>query len=347
MASEHIMIVCPDTNVRLWSTRIRDAAMGGGKSAILQLAAAWARAGHRVTVAGAAVREGASEGVEVVELGHARGRYDVAIYVTGWTGHFGHPGVRLIEADRRLFWINGPIQVALPPGELPDWFIAPARFLARRAVDEWGYPPERVVIVPGEAVLRRRETSECAGRDRFRAIYASHPFKGLKVAIEVLGRFRDAFPDIRLDVYGSGRLLGDEADPQADAPLPLWVRFCGELPQCEIETRMTQYGLMLYLTEWLDGFSLATAEALAAGVVVAATNHGSNAEFIRHGWNGLLVRSNAGQPDLEQAEVLVRSYLREPEAFEGMRANAMASVPTWDEQAAEWREVWRSPARNR
>jgi hypothetical protein len=41
---ESVVVVCPDTNIRLWSGRVLESAMGGGKSSILQLAEAWARA---------------------------------------------------------------------------------------------------------------------------------------------------------------------------------------------------------------------------------------------------------------------------------------------------------------
>ncbi len=344
MSAERIVIVCPDTNVRLWTGRLAQAAMGGGKSSILQLAAAWARAGHEVTVAGAAVREGDGDGVRVREIRGAAGEYDVGVFVTGSVGHFRDAGVEDVRAARHLFWLNGPHRVEPPPGRV-DWYVAPAMFLARRAVDEWGHPPERVVVIRGEAVRRRRAVSEAASRDPFAAIYASHPFKGLREAVEVLGHLRAEFPDVRLDVYGSERLWADGAAASAERVLPEWVRRAGETPQSEVERRMADYGLMLYLTEWVDGFSLSTAEALAAGVVVIATAHGANAEFLRHGWNGFLVRSDGGRPDLLEAQSLVRAYLRDPAAFAGVRANAMASVPTWDEQAEEWRRLWRSPLR--
>ncbi len=344
MAAESIVVVCPDTNVRLWSGRVSEAAMGGGKSSILQLAAAWARAGHAVTIAGAAVREGESGGFAVREIAAAAGPYDVAIYVTGSIGHFREPGIEGIHAARRIFWLNGPNRVESPPGRI-DWYVAPAKFLARRAVDDWGHPPERVVVIPGEAVRRRRDPAETASRDPRATIYASHPFKGLRQAVEVLGRLSREFSELRLDVYGSERLWADDAAPSARPALPDWARLCGEIPQAEVEERMTRYGLMLYLTEWVDGFSLSTAEALAAGVVVIATAHGSNAEFLRHGWNGFLVRSEAGRPDLAEAEALARACFRAPEAFGSIRSNAMACVPTWDEQAEEWRRLWRSPIR--
>lgn len=343
MAAESIVLVCPDTNVRLWAGRVAEAAMGGGKSSILQLAAAWARAGHPVTIAGASVRQGESDGVAVRQIPAAAGEYDVGVYVTGSIGHFREPGVEEIRAARRIFWLNGPNRVEPPAGRI-DWYVAPAKFVARRAVEQWGHPSERVVVIPGEAVRRRRGSSEAARRDPFAAIYASHPFKGLREAVEVLGRLRPEFPAVRLDVYGSERLWADDAVATRSA-LPEWASARGELAQSELESRMAGYGLMLYLTEWVDGFSLSTAEALAAGVVVIATDHGSNAEFLRHGWNGFLVRSGGGRPDLLEAQALARAYFRSPEAYAEVRSNAAASVPTWDEQAEQWRRLWRCPPR--
>ena len=343
MSSERVLIVCPDENVRLWSTRVAEAATGGGKSAILQLAAAWARAGHAVTVAIAAAREGVADGVAVCRLEAAPREADVAIYVTGHAGHFDDPRMPVVDAARTIFWLNGPGRPE-PPRIRVDWYVAPARFVARRAADEWGFPAGRVVVIPGEAVRARRPPG--AAKEPLTGVYASHPFKGLREAVEVLGRVRGRHPEIRLDVYGSERLWGDDKVSEPRTDLPDFVRVHGELAQPEIETRMERYGFLLYLTEWVDAFSSSTAEALAAGVVVIATAHGSNAELIRHGWNGFLVRADGGRPDLDQAESLLRSYLAAPEAFDLMRANARASVPSWDEQAAQWRDLWRAPPRS-
>jgi glycosyltransferase involved in cell wall biosynthesis len=121
------------------------------------------------------------------------------------------------------------------------------------------------------------------------------------------------------------------------------VQFKGDVAPDHVASVMARYGVMLYVTGMLDAFSSATAEALAAGVIVIASAQGSNAEFIRHGWNGFLVPGDgAARPDLVQAEHLLRRYLEHPERFTAMRRRAMDSVPTWDEQAAQWRSVWRS-----
>src|SRR6185369_4330942 len=102
--SESIVIICPDTNIKLWATRVLEASIGGGKSAILQLAGAWARAGHNVTLAGAAVVEGeADEGYTLRSLANAGGSYDVAIYITGSLGHFRDPAIESIKSTLRIF----------------------------------------------------------------------------------------------------------------------------------------------------------------------------------------------------------------------------------------------------
>lgn len=340
--SKSIVIVCPDTNVRLWATRVKDAAIGGGKSAILQLAAAWSRSGHNVTLACAAVVEGeAEESYRITSLENGSGSYDVAIYVTGSVGHFNHPAIERIHGSVRLFWINGPGQVSLPPGRLPDAIIAPARFLARRAIDEWGFPANLVTVIPGEAISQTTTQMNWGQRDEYSVVYASVPHKGLDNVISLIDRVRADYPDIHLDVYGSESLHNDELRQQSRHDYPRWVSFAGDIPQHDLEGLMPRYGLMLYVTTWIDGFSLATAEALKGGVIVIATAHGSNAEFIRHGWNGFLVASGVGnQPDLVQAEDLLRHYLASPMTYQDMRERAAASVPSWDEQAKDWERIW-------
>jgi glycosyltransferase involved in cell wall biosynthesis len=339
---ESIVIACPDTHITLWPTRLAEAATGGGKSAILRLATAWAREGHSVTIAGAAVVEGEIDGVHLRELSRAAGHYDVAVYVTGLLNHFEHPAIDGIRADVCVLWQNPPNKIAFPLGKLPDWIIVPARFLAHRGGYEWGYPPERIVVIPGEAVTHRLDACSAVARDEMAVIYASHPDKGLHAAIEVMSKVRHHYP-VRLDVYGSRRLWNDRDSSIPEGNYPEWVCFKGDIPSQQTASVMARYGVMLYVTSILDAFSSATAEALAAGVIVIAAAHGSNAEFIRHGWNGFLVPSNESLvPDLAQAENLLRCYLENPKQFAAMRRRAINSVPTWDEQAAQWRQVWRS-----
>jgi glycosyltransferase involved in cell wall biosynthesis len=335
-----IVVICPDTNIELAADSVERGAIRGGKSAIVQLASAWGRAGHTVTLFAGLARASTLGRVTVRPLDECEGHYDVAVYVTGALGHFRDPLITRVSADVNVFWINGPLQVEPPPVDRLHCSVAPAKFLARRAVDDWGLPAERVVVIPGEAVLHRQREAAPEGRDLRRGVYASFPNKGLWEAVDVLGRCEAQGVASALDVFGSPELWG--LDAALFDSLPPSARMLGDVPESDLALRMGRYGFMPYFTAWLDGFSLATAEAMAAGVIVFVTAHGSNAEFVRHGWNGFLIRAVDGRPDLGQAEYLMAHYLREPERFDSIRENARLSVPTWDEQAAEWVRAWES-----
>jgi hypothetical protein len=144
MKLENIIIVCPDTNIKLWGTRFKDSYLSGGKTALLKLAHAWAQEGHNVTIAAGAVdlkmeAKSFSDAIplRVVTFSQAVGTYSVAIYVTRYAGHFTFPGIELINAERRILWIVGPQKTEAPEDVVIDLYVVPSQFLAQRAVKEW------------------------------------------------------------------------------------------------------------------------------------------------------------------------------------------------------------------
>jgi glycosyltransferase involved in cell wall biosynthesis len=237
--------------------------------------------------------------------------------------------------------MNAPLKMEPPETRPIDYYVAPAQFMARRAIDEWGFPSRRVVVIRGEGVSgKKRRGLFSPARKPYSFVYASHPFKGLNNALLLLSGFKERHPEIQFDVYGGATLYGDDQTEISLDHFPPWAKASGSIPQAEVETRMSQYGAMLYLTHYLDGFSLATSEALAAGVIVIATAQGANAELISHGWNGFLVGTKEGQPNMDEAKEVLGAYLEKPSSFDFIRRNAASSVPTWDEQAAQWEELW-------
>lgn len=341
---ETIAVICPDSNLKLWATRTRDSYIGGGKNALLKLSHEWARAGHRVTIFASSATESSDGRLTVRELDTATGSFDVAVYITGSLGHFDVPGAHAVEAKTRLLWFNGPARIAPPRNVEIDFFVVPARFLARRAVEEWGIPSGRVVVIPGQAASKKRTFFGAPKRDPFAFVYASHPAKGLVNAVQVLAPFQPRYPALTLSVFGSAKLWGDALSEEGAEPLPPWVKLRGEVPQESLEKELPTFGVMPYLTRWVDSFPPSASEAMAAGVIVIATAHGAHGEFLRHGWDGFLVRSGEGnEPDLDEARTLVEAYLSSPDAFEAMRHHAIAAVPSWGEVAAEWVEAWRRP----
>jgi glycosyltransferase involved in cell wall biosynthesis len=185
--------------------------------------------------------------------------------------------------------------------------VSPERWqLARRPPD-----PRRVVIV---SVMR------LAARKR--------PVHLLKVLREA----RDQVPsDIRLEV----QIIGD--GPQREAMLNYlrrhrmtgWVELTGQLDQPAIRERFADADLYVSPAT-LESFGIAALEARCAGLPVLAFAGTGVSDFITHGRNGLLVRS-----DGQLAAALAR-LARSPAA----RAELAGPDPAGGEPGSECSYTW-------
>ncbi|WP_347242808.1 glycosyltransferase [Thermogutta sp.] len=333
-----IAIFCPDTNIRLSLNDLQFRGVRGGKAAILQLAVALAGLGATVDVFGGLVQVREDGNPRLKPLSQAEGDYDALIYTTGATLHFRQEEARRVQGKISVFWISGPAPCEPPPVPI-HWVVTPSCWLADRALNAWDVPRDQVVTIRGEAVPERLDPSAVlsAPREPARGVFLSHPDKGLDLVLEVLARLREKNWPVQLDIFGSRGFWQEE--PRSLRNLPSWVHVCGELPQMQATRGLLSYGFMPYFVRWADGYSLATAEAMAAGVIVFASGHGSNAEFVRHGETGVLVPVRDGVPDLEEAERWLERYLATPGQWLAMRKRASESVPTWQEAARQWIEL--------
>lgn len=332
-----IVIYCPDENITLYPLRLETQATGGGKAAILHLAYAWARLGNSVRILAPKLASVTHNGVTFLDIHGPDPGGDVAIFVTGSRGHFRDLGALGSKSERRILWINGPKRIEPPEGEI-HWFVAPARFLADQAIGDWGWSARKVVVIRGDAVPYR-VTQLPSDRYEHWGIWASHPGKGLDGVLSLIANLRRHFPEVTLHIAGSSRLWHDHAQANTRT-YPEWATWLGELPPAQLFRLMPTYGFFPYLSTWVDGFSCATAEAMASGLVVIAAGHGANAEVIRHGWNGFLVPVRNGELLNAVAYDLLSAYFRDPGQFFEVRRRAAISVPTWDEQAKIWTELW-------
>lgn len=339
MARERVVLYCPDENIRLSVDRLETLPTGGGKSAILRLGYSWAELGHQVIIACALATPGKKGRLAIADFPVESVPGDVAVFVTGSRGHFQGWWEAASHAAVKIFWINGPNRVTPPPTKL-DWIVAPAQFLAQKAIVEWGFPAEKVVVIRGESADPCGGLARLQRRNPYQGIFLSHPAKGLDQALFLFEKMRVRFPQIRLHVLGSERLWGDQKMVEY-RPLPQGALFLGEKPPLAVSRLLPGYGFLLYLSPVIDGFSSATAEAMAAGLIVFAAAHGSNAELISHGQNGFLIPLKQGLPDLEVAERLLGAYLQNPEAWNPLRAAASKQIPSWRSQAVLWRKLWR------
>lgn len=190
--------------------------------------------------------------------------------------------------------------------------VYPSDFLRRRHLELFpGIPPERqrVVEPPGPQVVEPPPAGSGMPVRHVAYIGQVLPHKGALVFEEVVRRMAEGFPDLRWSAYGGG-----------DPDLLLRLR---RLPRVRVRgyyrsgslidhLRRDRVDLALLLSIVPESYSLALSECLAAGVPVAAFDHGAIAERLRRHGGGLLVEPEAGAAGIAAAVAARINGLRIP-----------------------------------
>jgi glycosyltransferase involved in cell wall biosynthesis len=151
-----------------------------------------------------------------------------------------------------------------------DAFVVPSRFAASR-LQELGAPVVDPHVVPHP--LREFAARATPKRDGYALFTARlEPEKGLDTAIEAC-----AIAGVPLVVAGSG----SERARFEGAPN---VTFAGEVDEAELARLRADAGVALVPSKFAETFGFAAAEAMAAGLPVAASRIGALPEIVPEGW---------------------------------------------------------------
>jgi hypothetical protein len=193
--------------------------------------------------------------------------------------------------------------------------------------------------------------SVASGARPRRLAYASTPFRGLDVLLDVFPRIRAACPDAELEVFSSMQVYGlSEADDRnqygalyrkAEQP---GVRLIGSLPQPELAARLQHVRVLAYPNHYAETFCVAVAEAQAAGCVVVTSACGALPETV--GSAGICIPGDARTPAYQDAFVhACVALLRNDDRWRTMSASARARASarySWPAIAARWEAVCRA-----
>jgi glycosyltransferase involved in cell wall biosynthesis len=156
---------------------------------------------------------------------------------------------------------------------LVDAFVVPSRFSLRR-LDELEAPVGETFVVPH--VIRGFAAASSAAPDGGHALVASRlaPEKGVEVAIEAC-----AIARIPLVIAGEG----PERDRLAAIAGPS-VTFLGRVADAELARLRREAAVAVVPSRSAETFGLAAAEAMAAGLPVAASRIGALPELVPDDW---------------------------------------------------------------
>jgi glycosyltransferase involved in cell wall biosynthesis len=195
--------------------------------------------------------------------------------------------------------------------------VYPSDFLRRRHLELFpGIPPERqrVVEPPGPRAAEPLWVGNGLAGSGMPVRHVAYigkvvPHKGALVFEEVVRRLAADFPGLRWSAYGGG-------DPELLLRLRRLSRTrvrgyyrSGSLID---HLRRDRVDLALLLSIVPESYSLALSECLAAGVPVAAFDHGAIAERLRRHGGGLLVEPEAGAAGIAAAVAARINGLRIP-----------------------------------
>jgi tetratricopeptide (TPR) repeat protein len=329
--------------------------LGGTESALVYLARALAQLGHRVVVFNQCKEPGVYDGVEYarwdtmlarcladrpdvltsVRFFELIGRTRLAPVQIFWTGDAAdQPYVQALadraartEIDFFMLQSDWQAETFQTRHGIPAWQVLRTNLGAAGSTVE---PPIR----PEGSALRAR-----------RLAYASTPFRGLDVLLDLFPRIRAACPDAELDVFSSMKVYGiSEADDQkqfgaiyAKARQP-GVNLAGSVDQRTLARRLQESRILAYPNHFAETFCIAAIEAEAAGCAVVTSALGALPQTVGSG--GICIpgetRSAAYQDAFVDACV---ALLTDDARWLQMSETALArtwSEYTWAAVAEQW-----------
>ena len=234
-----------------------------------------------------------------------------------------------------LDWVNGADRVVAPSAISRDIF-------ADQGIDY----SRMTVVTPSSLVAERlwdgRSESTCAdGVMAFAYVGTVARRNGPRLLVDAVKLLRDLRAKFRVSIHGqiedeeyrreietSIRDLGDRAPD---------IEFTGHYRSDRLNEMFAQVDIYVAPQLWSNPLSRSTMEALGAGLPVVASMTGSVAEFIGHGYNGLVFEPG----NYIDLAAQMRQLIENPMMAASMRANINAPKPmSW--HADKMSEIYQS-----
>lgn len=219
--------------------------------------------------------------------------------ITCWLDHATAPRgfeVGLIQQESRHFpgWSGRPVEDSLTERylarqraelDLADMIVCGSSF-AKRAIEAEGVASDRILVVPlgvADHLYAERRLASCDDHPGLRVLYVGGD--GLRKGIGYLSQALDALGRDDVEVRAAGDL---ELSRLALAQLSSRMTLLGTVPRSEMPA-LFRWADVLVLPSVSDTFGMVILEAMAAGLVVIASENTAAPDILRHGEDGFVV----------------------------------------------------------
>ncbi len=206
----------------------------------------------------------------------------------------GYPEDREQDIARWTTWVKQRMQHIREIVTKVDLFIAPARFLMNRYVQDFGIPQEKILYLdygfPTDYLDKKLLSSTPRETFTFGYIGTHIPAKGINLLLEAFATLPE---HAVLRIYGRPNGQSTKALEVMASRLPeyLEVVFCGEYNNEQLVPQVfNQVDCIVVPSIWAENSPLVIHEAQACHIPVITADYGGMSEYVLHRENGLLFR---------------------------------------------------------
>ncbi len=242
-------------------------------------------------------------------------------------------------------WVTGRMEAVRKMAKQIDLFIAPAKFLMHKYIDEFGLEPDKCLYMDYGFDLNRFEQRQRKLETAFTFGYiGTHiPAKGIQ---DLLGAFGQLEGNCQLKVWG--RMRGENTPylQEIAKSLPLQVQERIEWLAEYNNERIVQdvfnhVDAIVVPSIWYENSPLVIHEAQQVGLPVITADAGGMQEYVKHEVNGLLYKHRNTKSLLQQMQRLVNNpaLARQLGASRYLYSNT-GNIPCIEEQAKELQTIY-------
>jgi glycosyltransferase involved in cell wall biosynthesis len=214
-------------------------------------------------------------------------------------------------------------------GRLTDGLIVASESARASAIEDFGFPEDRIWVIPGAIDTSRFDSSKVTEdfRPRFGlkrddfvvgVVARIQPHRRFDALLEAMKKVSKTDPSAKLVIIGRGTRMRQVAiEPVERMRLGGCVSFPGYQVGDDYVNTLGCFDVLIYLMPGTDGTCRTVREAMAMGKPVIAARRGMLSEIVDHAVNGLVVEDS---PDTLAGAI---SYLaRNPEIVASMSKQA-------------------------
>ncbi len=299
-------------NMRFEGDTIHKRPLGGMETSIICMAKELAMLGWDVKVFNHCERPGNYEGVDYVpvdKINEYKATHETDVFISV---RYLDPFSADLNSKLKILWTGDACDQPFLQGlknpkvqENIDKFFTKSAWQAQTTATFFNLPPEKFFVAKNGVNVENFIHGETQ-RQKGKLIYASTPFRGLGVLLDIFPEIRLRVPWAELHIFSGMAVYGVSGErdrerygniyAKADQP---GVHMKGNVIQQELRKEMMSSWLMVYPCTFPETLAGVTLEAQAAGLPVITTNAFALPEVIKADETGILIDGNPRDADYQ------------------------------------------------